>query len=40
VELAVDRVTNGQGVMPPFADQLSEQQIRDVAAYVSTASGG
>jgi cytochrome c6 len=40
VELAVDRVTNGQGVMPPFADKLSEQQIQDVAAYVSTASGG
>ena len=34
-ELAVDRVTNGQGAMPPFADQLSEQQIADVSAYVS-----
>ena len=33
-ELVVDRVTNGAGVMPPFADQLSEQQINDVAAYV------
>jgi cytochrome c6 len=40
VELAVDRVTNGQGVMPPFADTLSEQQIQDVAAYVSTATRG
>ena len=40
VELAVDRVTNGQGVMPSFADTLSEQQIQDVAAYVSTATGG
>jgi mono/diheme cytochrome c family protein len=40
LELAVDRVTNGQGAMPSFADQLSEQQIQDVAAYVSTASGG
>jgi cytochrome c6 len=39
-ELVVDRVTNGQGVMPSFADTLSEQQIRDVAAYVSTAAGG
>jgi mono/diheme cytochrome c family protein len=39
-ELAVDRVTNGQGVMPPFRDTLSEEQIRDVAAYVSTAAGG
>ena len=39
-ELAVDRVTNGQGVMPAFGDSLSEQQIADVAAYVSTAAGG
>ena len=33
-ELAVDRVTNGAGAMPPFGDSLSEEQIRDVAAYV------
>jgi hypothetical protein len=39
-ELAVDRVTNGSGVMPPFKDTLSEQQIQDVAAYVSSAAGG
>jgi cytochrome c6 len=39
-ELAIDRVTNGQGAMPSFKDQLSEQQIRDVAAYVSTATRG
>jgi mono/diheme cytochrome c family protein len=38
-ELAVERVTNGQGVMPSFADQLSGEQIRDVAAYVSQAAG-
>jgi len=38
-ELVVDRVTNGAGVMPPFADQLSEQQINDVAAYVVDATG-
>jgi cytochrome c6 len=38
-ELAVDRVTNGQGAMPSFADTLSEQQIQDVAAYVSSAAG-
>ena len=37
--LVVDRVTNGQGVMPPFAGVLTEQQIADVAAYVSTAAG-
>jgi cytochrome c6 len=40
LELAVDRVTNGAGVMPPFKDTLSEQQIQDVAAYVSSAAGG
>jgi mono/diheme cytochrome c family protein len=34
-DLAVDRVTNGQGAMPSFSGQLSEQQIADVAAYVS-----
>jgi cytochrome c553 len=39
-DLAVDRVTNGQGVMPPFRDSLTEQQINDVAAYVSTVAGG
>ncbi len=32
----VERVTNGQGAMPSFADTLSEQQIQDVAAYVSS----
>jgi mono/diheme cytochrome c family protein len=39
-ELAVERVTNGMGAMPPFRDQLTEQQIQDVAAYVSQAAGG
>jgi len=38
-ELVVDRVTNGQGLMPPFADSLSKQQIADVAAYVSSVAG-
>jgi mono/diheme cytochrome c family protein len=32
--LVVDRVTNGQGAMPSFGDQLSEQEIADVAQYV------
>ncbi|MGH3071208.1 MAG: c-type cytochrome, partial [Gaiellaceae bacterium] len=32
--LAVDRVTNGQGAMPSFEGQLTEQQIADVAQYV------
>jgi cytochrome c6 len=40
VELAVDRVTNGQGGMPSFSGQLSEQEIADVSAYVAQASGG
>jgi cytochrome c553 len=39
-ELAVDRVTNGQGAMPSFSSTLSETQIADVAAYVSSAAGG
>jgi mono/diheme cytochrome c family protein len=39
-ELVIDRVTNGKGAMPPFAGQLSEQQIQDVAAYVVQATGG
>ncbi|HKY23622.1 MAG TPA: c-type cytochrome [Gaiella sp.] len=40
VELAVDRVTNGQGAMPSFSDELSEAQIADVAAYVASVAGG
>jgi mono/diheme cytochrome c family protein len=38
-ELAVDRVTNGQGAMPSFSDSLDEQQIEAVAEYVSTSAG-
>jgi cytochrome c553 len=37
--LVTDRVTNGAGAMPAFKDQLSEQQIADVAAYVSSVAG-
>jgi len=33
------QVTNGGGGMPAFGDTLSEQQIEDVAAYVSSAAG-
>ena len=40
LELVVDRVTNGQGAMPSFSGSLTEQEINDVAAYVSTAAGG
>src|SRR6185369_3511946 len=36
-DLVVQRVTNGQGVMPSFKDSLDEQQIQAVADYVSSA---
>ena len=36
--LVVDRVANGQAEMPPFGDQLSAQEIADIAAYVMKAS--
>ena len=39
LELAVDRVTNGQGVMPSFKDQLSEAQIQAVAKFVAESAG-
>jgi cytochrome c6 len=32
----VEQVTNGGGGMPAFGDQLSEEEIRDVAAFVFT----
>jgi mono/diheme cytochrome c family protein len=35
LELAIDRITNGQGGMPSFKDQLSEEQIRAVAEFVT-----
>jgi len=34
-DLVVTQVTNGGGAMPAFGDELSEQEIRDVAAFVS-----
>ena len=34
----VTQVTNGGGGMPPFGDSLSEDEIRDVAAFVFEAS--
>ena len=37
--LVVERVTNGKGAMPSFADQLTEEQIVNVAAYVSSVAG-
>jgi mono/diheme cytochrome c family protein len=38
--LAVDRVVNGKGAMPPFKAQLSAKQIADVSAYVVEATKG
>jgi cytochrome c551 len=38
-DAVVAQVTNGGGGMPPFKDQLSEQEINDVAAYVSENAG-
>lgn len=38
-ELAIDRVTNGQGGMPSFSGQLSEAQIEAVATYVAENAG-
>jgi mono/diheme cytochrome c family protein len=38
-ELAVDRVTNGQGAMPAFSDSLDAAQIEAVAEYVAGAAG-
>jgi len=38
-DLVIDRVTNGRGVMPSFKGKLTEQQIQDVAAYVSSVAG-
>jgi mono/diheme cytochrome c family protein len=33
------QVTNGGGGMPAFGDQLTEQQIQDVAAFVAESTG-
>jgi mono/diheme cytochrome c family protein len=38
--LVLDRVTNGKSAMPSFREQLSEEQIANVAAYVVQAAGG
>ncbi len=37
---AVNRVTNGSGVMPSFKGQLSDQEIADVAQYVVDSTHG
>jgi len=38
-DLVVERVTNGKGAMPSFKGKLTDKQIRDVAAYVSSVAG-
>ena len=38
-DLVVERVTNGEGAMPSFDDRLSEDEIRNVAAFVSQSAG-
>ena len=38
-EFVVDRVTNGLGGMPAFADKLSAEQIDAVAEYVASSAG-
>ena len=39
-EVAVETITNGAGAMPAFGDQLEDQQIADVAAYVVESTSG
>ena len=39
-ELVVERVTNGQGAMPSFADSYSPEEIAAVADYVVASVGG
>jgi mono/diheme cytochrome c family protein len=38
-DTVLNQVTNGGGGMPVFGERLTEQQIRDVAAYVSENAG-
>jgi mono/diheme cytochrome c family protein len=38
--LVIERVTKGKSPMPPFAGQLTEKQIQDVAAYVVASTHG
>jgi mono/diheme cytochrome c family protein len=39
-DLVTERVTNGMGAMPPFKDQLSEDQIEAVSDFVAENAGG
>ena len=36
----IERVTNGQGAMPPFKDSLSPEEIEAVADYVVASTSG
>jgi mono/diheme cytochrome c family protein len=38
-DVVAEQVTNGGSVMPPFGGTLTEEQITEVAAYVSAAAG-
>jgi len=40
LEAIVEQVTNGGGPMPAFGGRLTEEQIRDVAAYVFRSTSG
>jgi mono/diheme cytochrome c family protein len=40
LDAAMTQITNGGGGMPAFAQRLTEEQIQDVAAYVSENAGG
>ena len=37
---ALQAIRKGVGVMPPFADKLTPEQVEAVAAYVAKATGG
>ncbi len=39
LQLVLDRVTNGKGGMPAFKGQLTDEQIKQVAAYVLSSAG-
>ncbi|MBA2461059.1 MAG: c-type cytochrome [Actinobacteria bacterium] len=40
LDLVVERVTDGKGVMPSFGGDLSDEEIQNVAAYVSESTAG
>jgi len=40
LEEAIAQIANGGGGMPAFKDQLSEEQIREIAQYIVEATGG